>query len=120
CLWRRPRGAQRWLPEVGCSSLGARRSASGVRLLSRKGQGCTLRTKGGKGSCEKSKLSSRSLATRSRSVNGSSPKRCSTNFSNDANSYTVCEMKPDLAKGEMISNGTRGPKPKLFAGGAGT
>src|SRR3989442_7590149 len=53
----------------------------------------------------KSKLSKRSLASRSRAVSGASRYRASTNLSSDENSYTVCEMNPGLAYGEMINSG---------------
>src|SRR5437870_4553723 len=78
------------------------------------------RMSGESGACVKSKASSKSFAAASRSVRGWNPNRASINLTSDENSYCVCEMYPGFAYGEIISNGTRGPRPNWSIWGGAT
>src|SRR5947207_379531 len=90
---------------------------AGVGVGLARGQTRLFKISGGSGGCVKSKLSSISLASASRSVSGGSWYRLSTKLRNEENSYTVCEISPARAYGDMINSGTRGPKPKRSRAG---
>src|SRR5882724_4845262 len=59
-------------------------------------------------------------ATASLVVSAGSDQLCSTNASSESKLPCVWHTFPAVTKGEMISNGTRGPYPRLSTFGGGT